>query len=447
MAGSWSRRVTGDASLGRRKATSTNYTKRDTGSNVRMHSYDADTEQKVVIPLVKQGDNGPQPVIFSVPVHKVRINKSLQFKNKDGQVRDGFAIRSNHAYSQGTNYEDALTIAQRGDTCVISELLSLQSKKTWKDARAEFGEELGNLGETERKELAAFIKEREEGYFFKPSYYKASADGVIPARNVTETVILMLQYETVETIVTLPNGTERPTQTVKLDDNGQPIYKPVLFKLSEERAKKIQDAVDQALEQDVIAYEDLRPYTEFEGTADETQVMIGWLDLVLKWPSGSKMESGRNLSIRLEPTSKKILTPEIIADFETGEKGQEIFKSAKGLFFNLPSQKLRTRQEQIDALAEPVLRVYNELLEEFADEVAIDRANYKANVLDRIIAQNASRTEQESATSTSEGTTETVAAESAPTPEPEVEAEPVKEVKASSKASVQDLLNKVKNNK
>lgn len=446
MAGSWSRRVTGDANLGRRKATSTKYTN-NTGNGVRMHTYDVDTEQKVVIPLVKQGDSSPQPVIFSVPIHKVRINKSLQFKNKDGQVRDGFAIRSNHAYSQGTNYEDALTIAQRGDTCVIAELLSLQSKKIWKDARAEFGEELGNLGEAERKELAAFIKEREEGYFFKPAYYKASADGTIPARTVTETVILMLQYETTETVVVLPNGTERPTQTVKLDDNGQPIYKPVLFKLSEERAKKIQDAVDQALEQDVISYDDLRPYTEFEGTEDETQVMIGWLDLVLKWPSGSKMESGRNLSIRLEPTSKKILTPEIIADFETGEKGQEVYKAAKKLFFSLPSQKLRTRQEQIDALAEPVLRVYNELLEEFADEVAIDRANYKANVLDRILEQHAKRTEQESATSTSEGTTEAVTAESKPEPEPEVKTEPVKEVKASSKASVQELLNKVKNNK
>lgn len=445
MVGSWSRKVTGNADLGRRKGTQ-GAKKRNTGSGVQSHAYEPGVDQKVVVPLVNL-DGKLQPVMMSIPIHRVAKPGSIKFKSKSGGEYDGYTIRSMNAFSNSYVglYDDALEIAENGDSCVFNELIYLQNQKAWTKARAEFGEDLSNLTDAKKKELAEFIKAEQDEHFIKPTYYPGNGD--IPSRNVTESQILLLQYETIDKIEKNAMGIEKVTQEVVLDDNGQPKYTPVLFKLSEERAKKINDAIINAINDDVISTDDLHPYKEFEGTEDESDVLIGWVDLNLRWPKGSKMESGRNLAVTALPTSKKITTPEIIEKVQE-EDGPKLKDSAELMFFNRPSNIVRNRREQIEVLSPEALRVYNELEVEFSDDLAEFRKRYKENVLDRVLnnSHNAKQdTDEADATDADK-----VEAESATKEEEVAEVtETPKETpaKTSSKSkNIQDLLSKVGKN-
>lgn len=434
--GSWSRKVAGNEALGKKVNNNTQSTREFNNSgSVMSHSYEPGTEQKVVIPLVDG-----KPVIFNVPVHKVRKDGSLQYPKKDGGTFKGYEIRSMHPFSQG-NQDVALEIAERGEVCVIHELNSLQDKKAWANARAQFGEDLKSLSESERKELAKFIKEQEAGFFFKPCYYPAIGEGDT-ARTTMDTVILLLQYQTETKLEKTPSGIEKAVETVVLDDEGQPKYRPVLFNLSTERATKVTEAIDNALDQGILSYDDLHPFTDLAGTDAETQVNIAWVDLTLKWPSGSKMESGRNLSIIAVPAAKKIVTPELIESFENGEVGKKALESAERMYFNRPANKTRTRQEQLESLSSEALRVYNELSEEFAEELERDRANFKTHVFDRILSQHNGESTPASDDTNVE---ETAKVEDSATVDEPVEEEAPK--KPASKANIEDLLSKVRSSK
>ena len=245
--GSWSRKVAGDETLGRKINNKTN--NRRSGGGVQSHSYEPGTEQKMVIPLIEQ-DGHLAPVIFNVPVHKVRKDGALQFPKKSGGTFKGYEIRSMHPFSQG-NSAIALELAERGEVCVIHELIELQNKKAWAAARGEFGEDLKGLDENTRKDLARFIKSQEEEFLFKPVYYPAFGEDDT-AHTTMDTVILLLQYETESVSEVAPNGIERIVENVVKDENGQPKYTPVLFNLSAERARKIAEAVDVGLDSGLV---------------------------------------------------------------------------------------------------------------------------------------------------------------------------------------------------
>lgn len=439
---SWRRKVTGDSSLGKKENLGNN-TFRANGNVVLNHQYTPGDEQRMVIPLLPTKDGKLRPLLIGVPIHRTNNNAdALEFPKKDGSTFKGFQIRSNHPYANTALglYGDAHTIAERGETCVIAELIYLQQQKAWKEARAKFGEDLKNLDEDKKAELRDFMKGQEDHYYFKPNYYPETTtrDGeVIPARTMDDTVMLLLHYETETTIQKTAAGVEKPVETVVLDENGQPKYQPVLFSISGTRSQKIQEAVDNAIDMGTLTADDLHPYVEFEGTDDEVTDVIGWVDLTFKWPKGTKKDAGRNLTILAVPGNKQDTTPELIEKL-SGDEGQKLAENAKNLFYSRPSNKLRTRQEQLDVLSTEALRTYEELSEEFADDLAVYRENFKKSVFDRILSNGSNEDYEED-----KGEAEPVKEEAKSTSKEEPKEAPKEKKASKSKDNIQDLLDMV----
>ena len=434
---SWSRRVTGNQNLGRTGSRSgrQTQTKREY-TGLKMHTYEPGSEQKVVVPLFEQ-DGVLAPVIVSAPIHKVGSVGALEMKRKDGTTYPIYSVRSNHPFSQG-DAEVSRELAERGEVCVFHELHELQRTKMWKDINAKFGEDLTNLPEEQRKEINTEVRKAENAFVVKPTYLAARGD--YPARNVTETYILLYVFDTETTIQKNKLGVEKEVQTVLLDDNGQPKYSPVLFSLSAERGLKFETAVNNAIDSELVTEDDLHPYVEFEGTEDERQIFIGWLDFTLRFPNGTKMESGRDMSIVVPVKAQRAVTPELVASLQATEEGKKIVEQAHTFFNNRPNVKVRTRAEQLELMTAPTLKLYNDLREEFAEEVANMKQYFDEKVFAKILAQ------QESA-STTETVTEAPAEEPATESVEAVEAvKPVKPAKkAASTKDVRSLLDKITN--
>lgn len=435
---SWSRRVTGNQNLGRsgrQTAAKREYT------GLRMHSYDPGTEQKVVVPLFEQKGT-LAPVIVSAPIHKVGSVGALEMKRKDGSTYPIYSVRSNHPFSQG-DAEVARELAERGEVCVFHELHELQRTKMWKDINDKFGEDLKDLPEETRKEINNEVRKSENNFIVKPSYLKARGD--YPARNVTETYILLFVFDTETTVQKNKLGIEKEVQTVLLDDKGLPKYSPVLFSLSSERGLKFENAVNNAIDSEIVSEDDLHPYVEFEGTEDEQQILIGWLDFTLKFPNGTKMESGRDMSIIVPARAQRAVTQELIDSLQATDEGKKVVEQVHTFFNNRPNVKVRTRAEQLELMTAPTLKLYNDLREEFADEVENIKSYFETNVFPNILAQGDTKAEATTEESTTEEVSEPVT-ESVTEPETEpAEAETKPAKKKSSTTDVKSLLNKITN--
>lgn len=428
---SWSRRVTGNQNLGRSGRQT--QTKREY-TGLKMHTYEPGSEQKVVVPLFEQ--NGIlAPVIVSAPIHKVGSVGALEMKRKDGSTYPIYNVRSNHPFAQG-DAEISRELAERGEVCVFHELHELQRTKMWDEINAKFGEDLTNLPEDVRKEINVEVRKAENAFVVKPSYLAARGD--FPARNVTETYILLFVFDTETTIQKNKLGVEKEVQTVLLDDNGQPKYSPVLFSLSSERGLKFETAVNNAIDSELVSEEDLHPYVEFEGTEDEQQIFIGWLDFTLRFPNGTKMESGRDMSIVVPVKAQRAVTPELVASLQATEEGKKIVEQAHTFFNNRPNVKLRTRAEQLELMTAPTLKLYNDLREEYAEEVANMKTYFEDKVFAKILAQDEAPAKEAPAVE------EAVAEEPVKTEAPaEVAAKPAK--KSTSTKDVRSLLDKITN--
>lgn len=430
---SWSRRVSGNQNLGRsgrQTASKGAYT------GLQTHTYDTGTEQKVVIPLFQQGDV-LAPVIVSAPIHKVNKVGSLELKRKDGVSYSIYNIRSNHPFAQG-DAEIAKELAERGEVCVFHELTELQRAKAWKTINEKYGDNIAELPESERKDVNRDFKKEENNYIVRPSYMPARGD--YPARNITETYILMFVYDTEVEIQKNHIGVEKEVQKVILDENGKPKYKPVLFSLSAERGKKFEDAINNAIDSEIVTEDDLHPYVEFAGTEDEKQVLIGWVDFTLKFPHGTKMESGRDLSIIVPARGQRATTKELVDSLQDTDEGAKLVAQVSTYFNGRPALKVRTRAEQLEVLSPEALRTYNELREEFPDVVEKVKTYFDEKVFPRVLEQQAQQSD------TAEEATPEVEEAPAPTPTPEVveEAKPkARTTKTASNANVMNLLNKI----
>lgn len=428
---SWSRRVTGNQNLGRSGRQT--QTKREY-TGLKMHTYEPGSEQKVVVPLFEQ--NGIlAPVIVSAPIHKVGSVGALEMKRKDGSTYPIYNVRSNHPFAQG-DAEISRELAERGEVCVFHELHELQRTKMWDEINAKFGDDLTNLPEDVRKEINVEVRKAENAFVVKPSYLAARGD--YPARNVTETYILLFVFETETTIQKNKLGVEKEVQTVLLDDNGQPKYSPVLFSLSSERGLKFETAVNNAIDSELVSEEDLHPYVEFEGTEDEQQIFIGWLDFTLRFPNGTKMESGRDMSIVVPVKAQRAVTPELVASLQATEEGKKIVEQAHTFFNNRPNVKVRTRAEQLELMTAPTLKLYNDLREEYAESVANMKTYFEDKVFAKILAQD------EAPATEAPAVEEAVAEEPVKTEAPaEAAAKPAK--KSTSTKDVRSLLDKITN--
>ena len=241
--------------------------------------YEVGETKRVIVPIVDG-----KVVVFSTPIHKV-LNSRVRLPKNAGGTYPVNEIRCTHVSTQPTDAE-SLRIAKKGEMCVFCELAKLENRQQWDIIRNEYGDSFKEMSKDEKKAIfnriqsthtveSTFIEETDEA-------------GNTTLSHTNKSYILLLEVET----------TGNDGKTVALDGSGNPIVKPVLFPITSARSTKFKDAVETALDMETLTREILHPYIENEGTSLEEEVLIGWVDYMLKFPrKQTNMESAKDLNI------------------------------------------------------------------------------------------------------------------------------------------------------
>lgn len=291
--------------------------------------YDVNTVKRVIVPLVDG-----QMVVFSAPIHKV-LNYNVKMPKTNGNgVYTVNEIRCTHVNAQ-TSDVDSLAIAESKEMCVFCELAKLENRQQWDKINAEYGEDFRNLSKDEKKAIFNSIQKTHT----VESSFKTSQDeeGNTLLSTTTKNYILLLEVET----------SSADGKTIKRNSDGSPIITPVLLPTTATRLEKFKSAVDMTMDVGGLAYENLHPIIENEGTDLEEEVLLGWVEFLLKFPDApKKAESAKNLNVVALPHNQSIVNEEFIQEMTekmvTFEKDAEF--TVSNVYKNL---KILPRQDVI----------------------------------------------------------------------------------------------------
>src|SRR5699024_3675736 len=279
-------------------------------------------------------------------------------------------FRCSHPYSQ-QNHEDAVTVAEREEMCPLCELERLQNQQRLNIMDEEIGfDEFKKLSKKEKK---AFYDEHPLSV--EQSYYKKEVDGEEVTVLHREMYILAIEVELEEKKKTVRNkktGRERTTTDyIPLVKDGKVQYKPVLQKVSGARLEAYKDAVDNAIQNDILDYDYTHPIIENEGTDYEEEVNIAWVDIQLNFPdkNGDRMASGREVNITATPTDKSVIVEHEELKKEIENKMDKIYEDAHSMFNRMYKLlALYPRADVLDMFGKDIRGEFEQLREELRSE-------------------------------------------------------------------------------
>lgn len=295
--------------------------------------YEIGETKRVIVPIVDG-----KVVVFSTPIHKV-LNSRVRLPKNAGGTYPVNEIRCTHVSTQPTDAE-SLRIAKKGEMCVFCELAKLENRQQWDIIRNEYGDSFKEMSKEEKKAIFNRIQSTHtvESTFIE----ETDDDGNTILSHTSKSYLLVLEVET----------TGNDGKKVALDGSGKPIVSPKLFPITATRSTKFKDAVETALDMETLQRENLYPYIENEGTNLEEEVLIGWVDFMLKFPRKStKMESAKDLTILATSSNNSIVSDELIEFLQP--KLEKMVKDAEfttnNFFKNL---KEFSRAEAIEFIAD-----------------------------------------------------------------------------------------------
>lgn len=415
--GSWGQAVRGKSqNKGRSRKSSGN------GGFINDYRTEVGVKHRIIIPTFVDGEGNEGLFLQSRVVHPVNKWGAVSIKTKNGKEFKPYAIGTSHPYKQ-PSFEASLAVAKRGEVDVFSQLSALTETDKWAKVN-----ELDNDRNTEagKKEFVDFVKDfTKQNSYIEASTFK-NRDG--EWSDHLENYLLVLQLETEMVEEARSSGVKRQVAKVVLDENGFPKYEAKFWRVSAKRLGDIQKAVDLALDNQLLSDSDLHPYTEAQGTEDETVNYAGWVELEINYPfyegSNAKMESAREATISAVNGNVSNVSDEFVQDFKTN-KAKELFEKAlKDFEFSKSHLKAHSRSEQLEMLSPEARDYFNYLLETYPTEAKEYEDRFKG-YFENIIAKAGDAGE---ATET-ETTTPEVATEPTPEPTPEPVAEPKEEPK------------------
>lgn len=361
------------ARTGRRARSGGNF------GSIGQMEFEPGKRNRIFFPLRKDEEGNQSLILFGETIHRFNDHTVIQIPKRKSGYYNPYTFRCTHPYSQQT-HDKAVELAERKEMCVLCEYQRLHNSKRLEIMKQEFGTEendyedgFDNFKELDKKEKKAFFKQYEIPV--EPSFFeKENEDGETFRSNTAEMYLLAIQIETEEKVKKVKSkktGKVREVSVTEplLDDEGNVKFKPVFYRVSGKKLNTFKNAVDNAIESDVLSLDDLTPYIENEGTDYEEEVLIGWVDFDLNYPKGDKMESGRDVNITATKSDKSIFTthPEIREQIEGKIEGY--YKDAVETFSKLFKHlKAYTRDEFMTMLSPEAKAEFLQLREEYRTE-------------------------------------------------------------------------------
>lgn len=430
--GSWGKAVKGKSQNARRSRKSTG------GGFIGDYKTEVGVKHRIIIPTFVDEDGNEGLFLQSRVVHPVKKWGAVAIKTKNGNEFKPYAIGTSHPYKQ-PSFGASLEIAKRGDIDVFSQLSALTETDKWAKVN-----ELDNDRNTEagKKAFVDFIKDfdKQHSYIEAASYTNKEGEW----NDHLENYLLVLQLETEMVEEERNSGVKRQVAKVVLDDNGFPKYEPKFWRVSSKRLADIQSAVDLAIDNQLLGDDDLYPYTEAEGTEEESVNYAGWVEIEINYPfkdgANAKMEAGREASISAVNSSVSNVSADFVSDFKDN-KSKELFEKAlKDFEFSKSHLKAHTRSEQLEMLSPDARDYLNYLLETYPTEAKEYEERFKG-YFENILAQGGESSD-EGAEEGADAQEETPEAEAEPeTAVEEVAEEPEVAEDTDGKNKLDELLN------
>lgn len=418
-----------------RRAKSSNF------ESVEILKWEVGKSNRIVVPLYKNEEGEQSVVIFGDTIHKVEFGL-VQLPKRGSGTYSTHTIRCTHPYSQ-QNREVGRKIAEKQEMCVFCELENLQNKRRIGILSEKYGTEEANY-EDWAENFKALDKQDKVDFFSKHKLdveksYFTKKDENDEEYNVHTTEMYMLVYDIEVEEIYVERTVKATGKKVKIKKyqpvikDGKVQYKPAFLKVSGKRLNALKDALDNALTNETISYENLHTYVEYEGTEFEEEVNIGFIDFELKYPMATgdtaRMDSARDMQTLATVDSESILLLNKGLLEEMQESIQKDRDNAKNAYENVyKNLQLYTREQQL-ALLKPEKRgEFEQLREEYRTE---DDVKFENSVYENMLKDYGE--EEETQDSTTEDIDETKeskpkeetkpALEEKPEPEEELETE------------------------
>ncbi|KTF59771.1 MULTISPECIES: hypothetical protein [Bacillus amyloliquefaciens group] len=328
--------------------------------------FDIGEKKRLIFPTFTEEDGSTGLLMFAEPYHPITAGV-VSLVSKQGNKWSPYKIRCMHPFSQ-TDPDVARDVAAKKQRCPFCELASMEFKHTYAEMEERYGD---GFSELDKKEQKAFYEEMDGLHKVSASYYKKE-DAEGNSYNVTTLDIFVLALELK---LTKEAGKGGRTKWVPIldEETGLPKYDPILVPMSPARLNKFKNAADAAFNSETLDYDKhAYPFTENEGTEDEEEVLVGWVDFSVIFPqSEHKMQSGKDMTVTAMAPKLSVVSKELIN--EVHAKAKDLKEKAKKAF-EATNVALRpfTPEEAINMMADQG-EYYEQMLEEFGNPEEDDK--------------------------------------------------------------------------
>lgn len=337
---------------------------------VRPFNFETGKDHRLVIPLRTNEDGSQEIVIFGETIHSFNGKGFVQIPKAKGGTYTTFTYRCTHPYSQQSQ-KDAVHLAEKEEFCPLCEMHNYENNELY----AKMNEEYGDHGfkDLTTKEQRAFYEEN--ALRVEPSYRrKTSDDGEDESYLTTEMYMLALEIITEEKTREIKNKKTGKTRdivdNVPVVEDGKVKYEPVLYKVTMKRLNELKNAVDDKIEDGTIALENVHSFIENEGTDNEEEISIGWVDFQLSYPDvSSRMDSARDMKLSAVNDDKSAVVKnegfveEVEAQMD--KYYDDAYKMYKAFYKHL---QMRSREDILEMFIPEVKGVFDQLREEYRTE-------------------------------------------------------------------------------
>ncbi|MGF2740836.1 hypothetical protein [Bacillus sp. alh8] len=328
--------------------------------------FDIGEKKRLIFPTFTEEDGSTGLLMFAEPYHPIKAG-FVSLVSSKGNKWSPYKLRCMHPFSQ-TDPNVARDVASKKQRCPLCELASMEFKHTYAEMEERYGDEFSEL---DKKDQKAFYEEMDGMHKVSASYYKKE-DAEGNSYNVTTLDIFVLALELKLTKETGKGGRTKWVPILD-DETGLPKYDPILVPMSPARLNKFKNAADAAFNSETLDYEKhAHPFIENEGTEDEEEVLVGWVDFSVIFPqSEHKMQSGKEMTVTAMNPALSVVSDELIK--EVHAKAKDLKEKAKKAF-EATNVALRpfTPEEAINMMADQG-EYYEQMLEEFGNPEEDDK--------------------------------------------------------------------------
>lgn len=360
--------------------------RRGTGSQstgVKVFNFTEGNQHRLMIPTRLDDEGNPQVILFGETIHQFPRKGLINLTKKDGKKYSSYTFRCSHPYSQ-QNHADAVEIAEKGEMCPLCDLEKFQNQRRLDIMDEEIGFE--EFKELPKKEKKAFFQEHPLD--IEKSYYTQTVGDEEVRVQHREMYLLAIEFEIEERKkeIKMKNGKTKEVEEYEpVTKDGEIQYKPVLYKVSSKKLETLKTAVDTALQNGIMDYDNLSTIIENEGTDFEEEVNTTWVDFQFNFPdkSGDRMSSARDVNITVTPDDKSlVVNNEEVMNKIQGQMDkfyEEAHKAYKRIFKHL---QLYSREDVIGMLSKELQEDFEQLYDEYHND---KDEEFKQKVFDTVL--------------------------------------------------------------